>query len=53
VIFFTILTSIMSGISGGSSTDMIVLQFMMIFVFMPLISMLFIIMVKSITPGGE
>lgn len=54
VIFFTILTSIMSGISGGgSAADTVVLQFVMIFVFMPLISMLFIIMVRSITPGGE
>lgn len=54
VIFFTILTSIMSGIvGGGAATDIVVLQFLLIFVFMPLISTFFILMVKSITPGAE
>lgn len=53
-IFFTILTSIMSGISGGvDTTGMIVMQFILIFVFIPLVSTLFILMIKSITPGGE
>lgn len=53
-IFFTILTSIMSGISSTANTsDTVVLQFILIFAFMPLISILFILMVKSITPGGE
>jgi len=53
-IFFTILTSIVSGISAGASTaNIIVLQFLIIFIFMPLVSILFILMVKSITPGAE
>jgi len=53
-IFFTILTSIMSGIAAGASTsNIIVLQFLLIFIFMPLISILFILMLKSITPGRE
>jgi len=53
-VFFTILTSIMSGISQSSDTsNIIVLQFFLIFVFMPLVSVLFIIMIKSATPGEE
>ena len=53
-IFFTILTSIMSGIvETGSATDIVVLQFFLIFIFMPLVSILFILMIKSITPGAE
>jgi len=53
-IFFTILTSILSGISGSSDTSgMIVLQFLLIFFFMPLISIMFIILIKAMTPGEE
>jgi len=53
-IFFTILTSIMSGIAAGAaSSNIIALQFIVIFIFMPLVSILFILMVKSITPGRE
>ncbi|MFH1623113.1 MAG: type II secretion system F family protein [Candidatus Aenigmatarchaeota archaeon] len=53
-IFFTILTSIISGISQSADTsNIIMLQFFLIFVFMPLVSALFIIMIKSITPGEE
>lgn len=53
-IFFTILTSIMSGMSqAGSATDIVVLQFLLTFIFMPLVSMLFILMIKSIAPGAE
>lgn len=53
-IFFTILTSIMSGIAAGATTtNIVVLQFFLIFIFMPLVSILFIIMIKSITPGSE
>jgi len=51
-IFFTILTSIMSGITGGVS-NVIVLQFFLIFVFLPITSAIFIFFVKSTTPGGE
>jgi hypothetical protein len=44
----------MSGISQSSDTsNIIVLQFFLIFVFMPLVSVLFIIMIKSATPGEE
>lgn len=52
-IFFTILTSIMSGIAQAGTSNIIVVQFLLIFVFMPLISTLFILLIKSITPGGE
>jgi len=53
-IFFTILTSIISGISQSADTsNIIMLQFFLIFVFMPLVSALFIIMIKSVTPGEE
>jgi flagellar protein FlaJ len=51
-LFFTILTSIMSGIAGTSG-NIIVLQFLLIFIFLPLISVAFIVMIKSATPGGE
>ncbi|MFH1212443.1 MAG: type II secretion system F family protein [Candidatus Woesearchaeota archaeon] len=49
-IFFTILTSLMSGI-GTTQTSIILIQFMLIFIFIPLISFLFIILIKSSSPG--
>jgi flagellar protein FlaJ len=53
-IFFTILTSILSSIGGpGAPSSVITLQFLIIFVFMPLISTFFILLVKSATPGSE
>lgn len=52
-IFFTILTSILSTIGGGSTTSIISLQFLIIFIFMPLVSTFFILLVKSVTPGVE
>jgi flagellar protein FlaJ len=51
-IFFTILTSILSGI-GGVSGNIIMLQFFLVFVFIPMISLVFIMLIRSITPGGE
>lgn len=51
-IFFTVLTAIISGLSGAGS-NVIMLQFILVFVFMPLISAVFIYMIKSATPGGE
>ncbi len=51
-IFFTILTSIMSGIAG-STGDIMFIQFFLIFIFLPLTSVAFIIFVKSISPAGE
>jgi flagellar protein FlaJ len=51
-IFFTVLTAVVSGI-GGAPGDIIVLQFFLIFVFMPVISILFIMLVKTSTPGSE
>lgn len=51
-IFFLILTSIVSGISGvGAQT--IFLQFFLIFIFLPLISAIFIYLIKSSCPSGE
>lgn len=52
-IFFTILSSIMSGIAETGAANIIVLQFLLIFIFIPLVSILFILLIKSITPGGE
>jgi flagellar protein FlaJ len=51
-LFFTILTSIMSGITGTGG-NIIILQFLLIFIFLPLISVAFIILIRSQTPGGE
>ncbi|RLI81840.1 hypothetical protein DRP07_06535 [Archaeoglobales archaeon] len=51
-IFFTILTAIMSGLAGGAS-NIILLQFFLIFIFLPMVSILFIFLVKSITPSEE
>ncbi len=51
-IFFTILTAIISGISGTAG-NLIVLQFLVIFLFLPLISVMFIVLVKSSSPGEE
>ena len=51
-IFFVILTSIFSGISGAG-TNMILLQTLIIFVFLPLLSLGLIVLIKSATPGGE
>ncbi len=52
-IFFTILTSILTTIGGGTSSSIVTLQFLIIFIFMPLISVFFILLVKSATPGSE
>jgi len=52
-IFFTILTSIMSGISSGGTANLIFLQFFLIAAVLPLTSILFIIIIKTMRPGGE
>jgi len=52
-IFFTILTAIMSGISGGGTTNIVSLQFFLIFIFIPMVSVLFMYLVKTAQPGGE
>jgi len=51
-LFFIILTAIVSGM-GGAPVNIIFLQYFLTFVFIPLISILFIIMVKASAPGGE
>jgi archaellum biogenesis protein FlaJ (TadC family) len=51
-VFFIILTSIMSGL-GGVASNILFLQFMLIFIFLPMISGIFIILIRSATPGGE
>jgi len=51
-VFFTILTSIMSGIAGTTG-NIIILQFLLIFFFIPLISAAFIILIKTMSPTGE
>jgi archaellum biogenesis protein FlaJ (TadC family) len=52
-IFFIILTSVMSGFAGGAASDMIYIQFFLIFFFIPLISAAFIVLIKASSPGGE
>lgn len=51
-IFFTILTAITSGISG-SGASVLPVQALVIFVFLPVISFIFIGLIKSATPGDE
>ena len=51
-IFFTILTSIIASI-GGVQGNIIFLQFFLIFFFLPLISVVFIFLIRTSTPGGE
>ncbi|MFH8080851.1 MAG: type II secretion system F family protein [Candidatus Aenigmatarchaeota archaeon] len=51
-IFFTILTSIMMGL-GGNLGSVVFLQFFVVFIFIPLTSAGFIILIKSSSPGGE
>jgi len=50
-IFFVILTAILAGISGTGS-NIIFLQFFLIFLFLPLISTVFLLLIKASTPGG-
>lgn len=52
-IFFTVLTAIISGIAGAGGQDVILLQFFLIFLFMPMISIAFVYMIRSNAPGGE
>lgn len=52
-VFFVILTSIMSGIGGVTTSSILFLQFFLIFAFLPMISVVFIVLIRSITPGGE
>lgn len=51
-IFFIILSSVMSGLTGAVAEDLIYMQFFLIFFFVPLISAAFIILIKSASPGG-
>lgn len=51
-VFFVILTSIMSSI-GGVAANILLLQFFLIFIFLPMISVVFLILIRSSTPGGE
>jgi flagellar protein FlaJ len=52
-IFFIILTSVMSGFTGMVAENIIFVQFFLIFLFVPLISAAFIILIKAASPGGE
>ncbi len=51
-IFFIILTSIFSGISGVAG-NIVLLQSLVIFIFLPLLSAIFILLVKVSSPVGE
>jgi flagellar protein FlaJ len=53
-VFFLILTSIVAGISGAAGNEQILfIQFFLIFVFLPLVSGIFIYLIRISTPGGE
>ncbi len=52
-IFFVILISIFSGIGANVAKNIILLQSFMIFLFLPLTSLLFILYIKATTPGWE
>jgi flagellar protein FlaJ len=49
-IFFIIMTALMSIIGGGSNVVMLFLQFLVIFLILPFVSIGFIFLVKSISP---
>jgi flagellar protein FlaJ len=49
-IFFIIMTALMSIIGGGSNMFMIFLQFLVVFIILPFVSLGFIALVKSISP---
>jgi flagellar protein FlaJ len=51
-VFFLILTSVVVGLTGAGE-QILILQFFLIFVFLPAISIIFIYLIKSISPGGE
>jgi len=51
-LFFTILTSIMTGLGGVTSSGIVAIQSLLIFIFIPLITAGFIMLIKSAAPGG-
>ncbi|MEM0473628.1 MAG: type II secretion system F family protein [Candidatus Aenigmatarchaeota archaeon] len=51
-IFFTILTSIMMGLGGGLG-NAVIIQFLIVFIFIPFVTFGFIVLIKSASPGGE
>jgi flagellar protein FlaJ len=51
-VFFVILTSIMSGISGTTGSTLLI-QFFLIFIYLPVVSIVFIWLIRISTPGGE
>ncbi len=52
-IFFVILTSIFSGMTSSVGGSIIILQAIIIFIFVPLTSLAFILLIKTSTPGGD
>lgn len=52
-VFFTILTSIMTGLGGTPVSGIVLIQFFIIVVFIPAVTAGFIILIKSASPGGE
>ncbi|HDJ96522.1 MAG TPA: hypothetical protein ENG45_00430 [Candidatus Aenigmarchaeota archaeon] len=50
-IFFTIITAVMSGIVGGGA-GILFLQFFLIFILLPVVSIAFIILIRKTSPGG-
>lgn len=51
-IFFTILTSIISGLGGGAQ-NVVLLQAFLVFVFTPIISIAFIFLIRTLTPSED
>ena len=53
-LFFVIITSVMSGLAFAQSpAATVTLQFLIIFIVVPLISLAFIVLIKSMSPGGD
>ncbi len=50
-IFFVVVTAIMSAFGTGSSLSLIFAQFLVVFVFLPLISLVFILVAEFLAPG--
>jgi len=52
VLFFVILTSIFAGITGVAF-NLVEIQFLLAFIFLPLIALIFMLLIKASSPGGE
>jgi flagellar protein FlaJ len=52
VLFFIILTSIFAGIAGAAY-NLVEIQFLLAFIFLPMIALIFMLLIRASSPGGE